>query len=94
MKKVALILVMFLASTVLFGQDIVGTWNGVLVVSGVQLRVDFHITSTDDGYSAKMDSPDQNAYGIPVTSTVFKDKELTIKLTDHSIEYKGIIDGC
>lgn len=50
------------------GQDITGEWNGVLKVQGVQLRLVFHVQKTGTGYAATMDSPDQNAKGIPVTS--------------------------
>jgi hypothetical protein len=89
MKKAVISIVLFLTVVTLIGQDITGTWNGILDVQGVQLRVDFHITATADGYTAKMDSPDQNAFGIPVTSTVFKKPDLTIKMTDLGAEYKG-----
>ncbi len=89
MKKTALVFIMFLATLSIYGQDIIGTWNGVLSVQGTTLRVDFNISSTDDGYTSTMDSPDQSAYGIPVTSTKFKEKELTITVTDLGIVYKG-----
>jgi hypothetical protein len=90
MKKSAFILVLFLASFSMYGQkDITGTWNGLLETPNGNLRVDFHITATDDGFSSKMDSPDQNAFGIPVTSTKYENSELTIKLPDFGIEYKG-----
>lgn len=81
--------ILLLTGLYMFGQDITGTWNGVLVIPGGQLRVDFHITATDDGYTSTMDSPDQGAFGIPVTSTEFEDDELTIKMTDLDVLYKG-----
>ena len=36
-----------------------------------------------------MDSPDQNALGIPVDTTVYKDKELTIKKAEIDFVYVG-----
>ncbi len=89
MKTTAIAIIMFLATLSIYGQDIIGTWNGVLSVQGTTLRVDFNISSTDDGYISTMDSPDQNAFGIPVTTTEFKNLELSITLTDLGIMYKG-----
>jgi hypothetical protein len=48
--------------------DIDGTWMGTLETGGMTLRIVFHITNTEEGLTATMDSPDQNAKGIPVTS--------------------------
>ncbi len=89
MKTTAIAIFMFLATVSLQGQDIIGTWNGVLNVQGTTLRVDFNISSTDDGYTSTMDSPDQGAFGIPVTTTEFKNSELSITVTNLEIVYKG-----
>ena len=40
-----------------------------------------------------MDSPDQGAKGIPVTSTVFQDKVLKLSITNAGIEYEGTWNG-
>ncbi|MFC2129707.1 hypothetical protein ACFLQX_02880 [Bacteroidota bacterium] len=89
MKRFVLVIAMLVATVSLFSQDISGKWNGLLVVPGAELRVDFNVSKTDDGYTSTLDSPDQGAYGIPTTSTVFKDKELTITIDDLMIEYTG-----
>jgi uncharacterized protein len=73
----------------LYAQDIQGTWNGVLNTPNGQLRVNFNITATEDGFTSTLDSPDQNAYGIPVDSTLFKSRELTIKLASIDLVYVG-----
>lgn len=70
-------------------QDITGQWNGVLKVSSIQLRIVFHITKTDKGYNSTMDSPDQGANGIPVTSTTFENSILNLKVSNAGIEYEG-----
>jgi uncharacterized protein len=87
MKRISLIFLTTLFATVAWGQDITGQWNGVLKVQGIQLRIVFHIEKTDAGYSSKMDSPDQNATGIPVTSTTFADSHLTLKVDNAMIVY-------
>jgi len=89
MKKFLLILVAFFAVAALSGQDITGTWNGVLKVQGIQLRLVFHVTKTDTGFSSTMDSPDQGASGIPMTSTVYENNLLTLKHDAATIVYTG-----
>jgi len=48
--------------------DIDGAWSGTLDTGNAKLRVVFHITNTEDGLIATMDSPDQNLRGMPMTS--------------------------
>ncbi len=73
------------------GQDITGQWNGLLKVQGTQLRVVFHVSQADNGYSATMDSPDQGATDIPVTSTSFEDSTLNLVVANAGIEYEGVL---
>jgi pimeloyl-ACP methyl ester carboxylesterase len=73
----------------MYGQQIAGQWNGILKVQGMQLRVVFHISKTDTGYSSTMDSPDQGAKGLPVTTTTFENSKLTLKSTLAGFEYDG-----
>ena len=93
MKKLTLIVLAILASFTLYGQEITGPWNGVLKVQGMQLRIVFNISQTEEGYSSTMDSPDQGAFGIPVTFTSVEGSELVIKLENLGIEYNGVFDG-
>ncbi|MGE5521919.1 MAG: alpha/beta hydrolase family protein [Candidatus Dadabacteria bacterium] len=74
-------------------QEITGQWNGALKVSGIQLRLVFHITQTENGYASTMDSPDQNAKGIPVTTTLFNNPNLKLEITNLGVEYDGILKG-
>ena len=93
MKKNLFISFMLLVSACMFGQDITGDWNGVLKVQGMQLRLMFHVTKTNDGYSATMDSPDQGAKGIPMTKATFENQVLTIEMAAAKIEYSGKLDS-
>ncbi|MBK9171107.1 MAG: alpha/beta fold hydrolase [Bryobacterales bacterium] len=48
--------------------DPVGIWSGVLDANGNRLTLVLHISRADDGtLSAKLDSPDQGAVGLPVS---------------------------
>jgi len=48
--------------------DIDGAWMGSLDTGAIKLRVVFHIVNTENGLTATLDSPDQGAKGLPVTS--------------------------
>jgi pimeloyl-ACP methyl ester carboxylesterase len=50
--------------------DIDGIWQGALDVGVTKLRLAFHISNTEDGLIATLDSIDQEAHGIPVTRVV------------------------
>lgn len=63
--------------------NIDGTWAGTLDTGMGKLRVVFHIVNTENGLIATMDSPDQNAKGIPTTSVTRNGSSL-------KIEAKGI----
>lgn len=91
MRKIALTLLTILISITVFGQEITGQWNGVLKVQGIQLRLVFNISKTDNGFSATMDSPDQGAKGIPTTSTSFENSTLKITIDNAKIKYEGIL---
>ncbi len=89
MKAISILLFIFLISFHAFGQDITGQWNGVLKVQGIQLRLVFNVTKTDVGYNSTMDSPDQGANGIPVTSTTFENSMIKFEVSNARIEYNG-----
>lgn len=90
MKKTPLFFILFLTSIITYSQEITGQWNGILKIPGAQLRLVFNISKTDSGYSSTMDSPDQKATGIPVTTTSFKNQNtLKLEIADAKIEYTG-----
>ena len=76
----------------MYGQDITGQWNGKLNVQGTQLRLVFNITQSDKGYSSSMDSPDQGAKGISVTSTIYENSILKFEISNAGIQYEGLLD--
>ncbi|GHT11493.1 alpha/beta hydrolase [Bacteroidia bacterium] len=81
---------------VVLAQDITGQWNGVLKVQGTQLRLVFHITKTDAGYSATLDSPDQGVKGIPTTSTTVETghaPSLKIVIPSIGAGYEGALEN-
>ncbi|PZX59628.1 hypothetical protein LV84_00836 [Algoriphagus ratkowskyi] len=91
MKTFSLLFISFLLSIFSFAQDITGQWNGALKVQSIQLRLVFNVTKTENGYRATMDSPDQGAFGIPVTATSFENNKLKIVITNANILYEGTL---
>jgi len=76
-----------------FGQEIIGDWNGALKVQGMQLRIVFHITKSDAGYNATMDSPDQGAKEIPMSKVTFDKAILNIEWTTGNFKYTGTLNS-
>jgi len=93
MKKPTLTLLAVLMYLTAFSQDITGSWNGILKVQGMQLRLVFNISKTDNGYSATMDSPDQGAKGIPVTTTTYENATLKLSIDNAGIVYEGTTEN-
>ena len=92
MKKITIVLITIMTTLSVHSQNITGQWNGILKVQGIQLRVIFNITEVENGYSSTMDSPDQGARGIPVTSTSFKNSILEFEVANAGIKYKGTLE--
>ncbi len=82
-------MIFFLMAIQLRAQDVSGDWFGILDVGIAQLELVFHITQSDTGYTATMDSPDQNALGIPVSKVTFLPPELKMDVTNLGIFYEG-----
>src|SRR5690606_11591491 len=93
MKKRAGIFLFLLISSIQAVSQVTGDWHGLLNIPGSPLRLVFHISKDGDTYSATMDSPDQSAYGIPITSTRFENQTLTLTVSNLAIEYLGILQG-
>lgn len=93
MKKIILGLSLLFIALTTFAQEITGEWNGALKVQGMQLRLVFHITKTETGYKATMDSPDQGAKGIPMSKASYENQVLTLELDAARINYSGTFDN-
>lgn len=89
MKNTILTLSLLLTSLFSYSQDIIGSWYGIAKMQGQELILVFNINKTNDIYSATMDSPDQGARDIPVSSISFKDSVLKIGLSNIRFEYEG-----
>jgi len=75
--------------------NIVGNWMGILKFSSGELRVVFRITKTEDGsFKAFTDSPDQQAFDIPVDEVVFENGNVRLEIKSIRGAYEGkLIDN-
>ncbi len=71
--------------------SIAGDWQGTLEAGGASVRVVLHVTASGDGggYSATMDSPDQGASGIPVSSISLAGSKLTFRVDKVNGSFEG-----
>lgn len=68
---------------------VLGSWKGVLSVSGTQLPLIFNIKEEGDKLVATLDSPAQGAFGIPVDSVKFENSTLQIRVNLLQLSYQG-----
>jgi hypothetical protein len=73
--------------------DIDGTWLGTLDAGAAKLRVVFHFTNTEDGLMATLDSPDQGAKGIPVTTVSREGVSLKMEVKSVGGHFEGKINN-
>jgi uncharacterized protein len=66
------------------------SWKGTLNVSGMSLRIVFNVGLDEQGkLVGTLDSPDQNAFGIPLSEVNATEDSLIIKANNIGMLYKG-----
>lgn len=73
---------------------IAGTWEGAIEAGAVKLRIGVTVTAQADGsLGATMDSPDQGAYGLPLSDVAFADGVLRFTLRRASGSFEGRLNA-
>jgi hypothetical protein len=90
MKNQILFSLLMFLGIALQAQDITGDWFGILDPKGMQLNVVFHISREGESLKAKMDSPDQKAFGLQVDEVTFANNELLLKANSLGVTYTGV----
>ncbi len=92
MKRTLMVALVLLAASLARAQDIVGDWQGTLSAGGAELRLVLHVTKAADGaLKATLDSVDQNANGIPVSSISLKESKLSLGIDAVHGTYEGTV---
>ena len=75
-------------------QTVVGDWEGTLKVGQAELRLALHVTGDEKkGLKATLDSIDQNAMNVPVTSIALAGSTLTFSIEPIGGTYEGKVSG-
>lgn len=70
--------------------DRTGTWQAVLMPApSVKIRLVLHLSQENGTYQAKMDSPDQGAFGIEVAEVAVRNDSLMIGVPAIMMRYSG-----
>ena len=93
MKRIIATLSLILFVSFSFAQNIEGDWYGLLKVPGPSLTVVLHLKKGDTGYTGTMDSPDQNAMGMPMDKVEFSNPRLVISAVRMGMRYEGVYNA-
>ena len=93
MKALIGSLIFVFMSLFLYAQDLTGEWSGTLQIQGTTLKVILHVSKVDGKYTTTLDSPDQNANGIKVTTTTYEQPAVTFEIPSAGAIYQGHISG-
>ena len=72
--------------------EISGDWMGSLDAGPIKLRVVFHIVNSSSGLTATMDSPDQGAKGIPVSTVAQSGSSVILEANNINGKFEGKLD--
>ena len=69
-----------------------GSWAGTIEAAGTEVRAVFHIErADDDSLTASMDSPDEDATGIPASNVSVDGDSLTLVFESVNGRYEGVL---
>lgn len=71
--------------------SLAGDWSGALAVQGIQLRLVLHVKSEGGTTTATLDSLDQDAFGIPVSSVTRAGDKMTFEVDVVGGSYTGTL---
>ena len=87
MKKFSLTFILFqFIFNFGYSQEITGDWYGVADFLNTTLRLNLHVTGNETGYIAILDSPEQEAFGIPADTLIISGNSFNIKFGPQNYE--------
>ena len=92
--KGCIICITMLSASLTQASGLSGKWSGMLKVTPqVSLRIVFNISESENGKGTiTMDSPDQNAYGIPAEVYHLTPDSVSLAVTAINMKYSGRLD--
>ena len=81
-----------LMSLITVAQDFSGAWKGNIQVQQFSIPVVLHLEQNEQGITATLDSPEQNAYGIKAKAKADGEK-LNVDVPEIGANYKATLKG-
>ncbi|WP_339924677.1 alpha/beta fold hydrolase [uncultured Cyclobacterium sp.] len=81
----------FTAASIGYSQTIEGTWEGELDLGLQKLPLVFNFETATDGWKGSLDSPQQNAFGIPLTSILFDGTLISLQIASLGADFEGTL---
>lgn len=93
MKSITLSCCLFILTAIGFSQQITGNWEGALSVQDNVIPVVFHIGQDSSGhFTARFDSPKQNAFDLPCNEVSISGDSLFIKMKILNGSFRGLLN--
>ncbi len=93
MKRMFIGLIVLALAGRAMAQDITGSWQGLITAGGANLHLVFNIKKTSDtGYTATFDSPDQKVFGIACSKVGLVKDSIFIEMAIINGSYKALWD--
>ena len=89
----SLLLILFLLPSLIFGQELLGDWSGILRVQGKEIPLVFHFTKEGSIYAGTMDSPSQGATGLTCKEVTIVNGDVFVDIQTIGASYKGELKG-
>lgn len=71
-----------------------GDWQGSLSAAGTEVPLVLHLQQQPDGqYTGTLDSPKQQAYGLPITSVTVRADSIIMRLTAPAVVLRGRVSA-
>ncbi|MBN1648322.1 MAG: alpha/beta hydrolase [Spirochaetales bacterium] len=73
--------------------DFTGSWQGTLNARGMSMALVFNLNKTETGYAATIDSPDQGAFGLAVSSVTADDSGIELISEAVAGKFTGLLNS-
>lgn len=92
MTRYSLLVLFGICNAIVFGQSLSGNWYGTLDAMGQKLPLVLHLSDSAGVWSGTLDSPKQQANGIPMSTVSVKGNKLQFTIDKLQASYEGEIN--
>ena len=91
MKNKIFLLTLLIFSQLVAAQNFNGAWSGLLQLPGAELHLVFNVSNNNATYLTTLDSPDQGAKDIAVTTTTVTNSTIKFEIPAGKLSYQGTL---